>query len=263
MRAPVNGIEIEYRVDGRVKAPAVVLSHSLATNMSMWGPQVPVLARDYLVISYDMRGHGRSDAPAGPYDFRMLAQDVIGLLDHLDIDRAAFVGISIGGMIGQMLAIHHRSRLAAALLCSTTSQISEQVRGLWDQRIAAVEAGGMASQVAATLDRWFTEPYRAAHPDIMDWVGEMIGTTPVAGFVGCGRAIQNLDVAGGLGRITTPTLVLPGEKDPGMPPTVSEAVHRAIAGSEFAIVPDASHLANIQQPEAFNRLAGRFLRKHL
>ncbi|MGH7187172.1 MAG: alpha/beta fold hydrolase, partial [Pseudomonadota bacterium] len=94
-------------------------------------------------------------------------------------------------------------------------------------------------------------------------VGEMIGTTPVAGFVGCGRAIQNLDVAGGLGRITTPTLVLPGEKDPGKPPTVSEAVHRAIAGSEFAIVPDASHLANIQQPEAFNRLAGRVLRKHL
>jgi 3-oxoadipate enol-lactonase len=262
MRAPVNGIEIEYRVDGRVKAPAVVLSHSLATHMAMWNPQVAALARDYLVVSYDMRGHGLSDAPAGPYDFAMLANDVVGLLDHLDIDRAAFIGISIGGMIGQALAIHHPRRLSAAVLCSTTSQISEQVRALWDQRIAAVEAGGMAGQVAATLERWFTEPFRAHHPDTLAWVGEMIRATPVAGFIGCGRAIQNLSVAGDLGRVATPTLVLPGEKDPGMPPAVSEVIQRAITGARLAIVPNASHLSNIEQPEAFNRQVGAFLAEH-
>lgn len=263
MRASVKGIEIEYRVDGRVKAPAVLLSHSLATNMAMWNPQTPVLAQDYLVVSYDMRGHGHSDAPAGPYDFPMLADDVVGLLDHLDIARAAFIGISIGGMIGQMLAIHHPRRLSAAVLCSTTSEIGEHGRGLWDQRIAAVEAGGMASQVASTLERWFTEPFRAANPDTMKWVGEMIGSTPVAGFIGCGRAIQNLNLAGDLGRIATPALILPGEKDPGMPPTVSEAIHRAIPGSKFAILPNASHLSNIEQPEEFNRLVGEFLRERV
>jgi 3-oxoadipate enol-lactonase len=262
MRAPVNGIEIEYRVDGRVKAPAILLSHSLATHMGMWQPQLPVLARDYLVVSYDMRGHGQTTAAPGPYDFAMLARDAIGLLDHLDIDRAAFIGISIGGMIGQTLAIHHGNRLSAVVLCSTTSEISPQVKGVWDQRIAAVEAGGMETQVGATLERWFTQPFRDAHPETIAGIAEMIRTTPVAGYVGCGRAIQHLDVAGRLGEIATPTLVMPGEKDPGMPPPVSEAIHRAIAGSEFAIVPDASHLSNIQQPETFNQLVGAFLRKY-
>jgi len=261
MRATINGIEMEYLVDGPATAPAVLLSHSLATTMTMWKDQVPLLAQEFRVVRYDMRGHGHSSAPAGPYDFAMLAADVVGLLDHLRIDRAAFVGLSIGGIIGQHLAAHHPQRLSAAVLCSTTSQISDQVRGIWDQRIAAVETGGMESQVASTLERWFTEPYRAASPHVMAWVGDMIRTTPLAGFIGCGRAIQSIDVAKDLGRIRTPTLVLPAEKDPGMPPALSETIHRAIAGSEFAVVGNASHLSNIEQPAAFNAIVAAFLRK--
>jgi 3-oxoadipate enol-lactonase len=263
MRAAINGIELEYLVDGSPTAPAVLLSHSLATTMSMWKDQVPVLARDFRIIRYDMRGHGRSGVSPAPYDFALLAADVVGLLDHLGIERVAFVGLSIGGIIGQHLAIHHGDRLRCAVLCSTTSQISDQVRGVWDQRIAAVEAGGMESQTASTLERWFTAPYRAAQAETMTWVGDMIRTTPAAGFIGCGRAIQGIAVAKDLGRIKVPTLVVPADHDAGMPPALSEATHRGIAGSEFAVIANASHLSNIEQTAAFNAVVLSFLLKHL
>jgi len=263
VRAVINGIEIEYLIDGPPTAPAVLLSHSLATTLSMWKDQVPALARDFRVIRYDMRGHGRSGALPPPYDFGLLAADVVGLLDHLGIERVAFVGLSIGGIIGQQLAIHHGDRLRCVVLCSTTSQISDQVRGVLDQRIAAVEAGGMESQAASTLERWFTAPYRAAQAETMTWVGDMIRTTPAAGFIGCGRAIQGIDVAKHLGRIKVPTLVMPGEHDPGIPPSVAEVTHQGVAGSEFAVIAGASHLSNIEQAAEFNAVLEAFLLKHL
>lgn len=262
MRASVNGIEIDYRLDGPASAPVVMLSHSLAATMEMWKPQLPALAKDYRVLNYDMRGHGRTSAPAGPYSFAMLAADVVALLDHLEIERVAFVGLSIGGMIGQHLAIHHASRLRCAVLCCTTSAIPVTVRPVWDERIAAVEGGGMATQVTSTLERWFTAPYRAAHPDVTEWIGGMIRNTPVAGFVGCGRAIQGLDITAELAKIRLPVLVLAGEKDPGLPPAMSAAIHGAIAGSEYTAIADAAHLANIEQAAAFNARVLPFLRRN-
>ena len=262
MRASVNGIEIDYQLDGPAGAAVVMLSHSLAATREMWKPQLPALTKDYRVLNYDMRGHGRSSAPAGPYSFAMLAADAVALLDHLEIPRVAFVGLSIGGMIGQHLAIHHADRLRCAVLCSTTSALPAAARPVWDERIAAVEAGGMATQAASTLERWFTGPYRAAHPDVMEWIGGMIRSTPAAGFVGCGRAIQGLDITAELPKIRLPVLVLPGEKDPGTPPAMSEVIHRALPGSEYAVVPDAAHLANIEQAGEFTRIVTGFLARY-
>src|SRR5215813_12605377 len=227
MRASVNEMEIDYDLSGPLGAPMVMLSHSLATTRDMWKPQLPALTKEYRVLNYDMRGHGSTSAPAGPYTFAMLTADVAGLLDHLRIERVSFVGLSIGGMIGQHLAIHHRDRLRCAVLCSTTSAIPP-----------------------------------AAHPDAMEWIGGMIRNTPVAGFVGCGRAIQGLDITAELSKIRTPVLVLPGEKDPGAPPAMSEVIHRAIPGSEYAVLPDAAHLANIEQESAFSRVVTEFLARH-
>ena len=173
MRARIGDIEMTYELEGPAQAPVVMLSHSLATTLEMWKPQLPALTKDYRVLRYDMRGHGGGSAPGGAYSFPMLARDVVALLDHLKIERVAFVGLSIGGMIGQYLAIHHADRLRCVALCSTTSAIPEAGRAMWDQRIAAVESGGMAPQVESTLERWFTAPYRAAHPEIMAWVGGM------------------------------------------------------------------------------------------
>lgn len=259
MRARISDIDIAYRLDGPAQAPVVMLSHSLATTMDMWKPQLPALAKDYRVLSYDMRGHGETSAPGGAYSFAMLAGDVVGLLDHLKIERAAFVGLSIGGMIGQYMAIHHADRLRCVALCSTTSAIPEAGRVLWDQRIGAVESGGMAPQAESTLERWFTAPYRAAHPEVMNWVGAMIRTTPAAGFIGCGRAIQELNLTAELSKIRVPTLVMPGEKDPGTPPALSEVIHKAVPGSEYSVVPDAAHLSNIEQAQVFNDRILQFL----
>jgi 3-oxoadipate enol-lactonase len=263
MRARISDIDIAYQLDGPAQGPIVMLSHSLAATMDMWRPQLPALAKDYRVLRYDMRGHGESSAPGGAYGFAMLAGDVVGLLDHLGIERVGFVGLSIGGMIGQYLAIHHADRLRCVALCSTTSAIPEAGRAMWDERIAAVESGGMAPQVAPTLERWFTAPYRSAHPDVMDWIGGMIRSTPVAGFVGCGRAIQGLNLTAELPKIKVPVLVLPGEKDPGTPPALSEIIHKAIAGSEYAVVKDAAHLANVEQAAAFNEMVAPFLKRKM
>jgi 3-oxoadipate enol-lactonase len=262
MRAAVNGIDIEYHLEGPEEAPAVMLSSSLATTMEMWRHQHAAFAREFRVVRYDMRGHGRTGAPQGPYSMEMLADDVVGLLDHLGIETVGFVGLSIGGMIGQALAIHHRRRLWAVALCSTTSQISDQVRAVMDQRIAAVEREGMESQVAGTLERWFTPAYRESSAKALAWVAEMIRRTPVAGYVGCVRAIQSLAVADQLDKIRTPTLVLPAEQDPAMPPSVSEPIHRAIPGSEFTIIKNASHLSAVERPAEFNDVVLRFLREH-
>ena len=261
MRARIGDIDIAYQLDGPARAPVVMLSHSLAATMDMWRPQVPALAQDYRVLRYDMRGHGETGATSGAYNFAMLAGDVVRLLDHLKIERVAFVGLSIGGMIGQYLAIHHADRLRCVALCSTTSAIPEAGRAMWDERIAAVGSGGMAPQVAPTLERWFTAPYRAAHPEVMEWIGGMIRSTPVAGFIGCGRAIQGLNLTAALPKIKVPTLVMPGEKDPGTPPALSEVIHKAIAGSEYAVVPDAAHLANVEQAPVFTEMVMRFLKR--
>ena len=259
MRASVNGIEIDYDLDGPAGAPVVMLSHSLAATREMWKPQLPALTKEYRVLNYDMRGHGRTSVTAPPYSFATLAADVVALLDHLKIERVSFVGLSIGGMIAQHLAIHHPNRLRCAVVCCSTSAIPVTVRPVWDERIAAVEGGGMAAVAAATLERWFTAPYRAAHPEVMEWIGGMIKNTPVQGFVGCGRAIQGLNITAELAAVKLPVLVLAGEKDPGLPPAMSAAIHGAIAGSEYMVIPDAAHIANVEQPEAFTQAVTAFL----
>jgi 3-oxoadipate enol-lactonase len=259
MRASVNGIEIDYDLDGPAGAPIVMLSHSLAATREMWKPQLPALTKEYRVLNYDMRGHGRSSVTAPPYSFATLTADVVALLDHLKIERVAFVGLSIGGMIAQHLAIHHPQRLRCAVICCSTSAIPVTVRPVWDERIAAVEGGGMATQVATTLERWFTAPYRAAHPETVEWIGGMIKNTPVQGFVGCGRAIQGLNITAELSKVKLPVLVLAGEKDPGLPPAMSAAIHGAIAGSEYTVIPDAAHIANVEQVEAFTQAVTGFL----
>ncbi|HVR67892.1 MAG TPA: 3-oxoadipate enol-lactonase [Verrucomicrobiae bacterium] len=252
MRAPVNGTEIAYRLDGPENAPVVVLSHSLSTTMEMWRGQVPMLAAKYRVLRYDMRGHGESAAPQGSYNFDMLAKDVVGLLDHLKIERAAFVGISIGGMIGQGLGINHGSRLSGLVLANTTSE--PPPKEMWDERIAQVEKGGMESQVQSTLGRWFTEPYRRGNPAVMEWIAGMIRNTPTAGLIGCGRAIQSLGYANHLRKITAPTLVIAGDQDLGTTPAMGKVIAGRIPQAQFRVIKGASHISAVEKEAEFNDL---------
>jgi 3-oxoadipate enol-lactonase len=257
MKAPVNGTEIAYRLDGPENAPVVILSHSLSTTMDMWRGQVPMLAAKYRVLRYDMRGHGESAAPQGPYNFDMLAKDVVGLLDHLKIERAIFVGISIGGMIGQGLGINHGGRLSGLILANTTSE--PPPKEMWDERIAQVEKGGMESQVQPTLGRWFTEPFRRANPAVMEWVANMIRNTPTAGLIGCGRAIQGLGYANHLRKITAPTLVIAADQDLGTTTAMGKVIADRIPQALLRVIKGASHISAVEKEADFNS----FLSIHL
>ena len=257
MKIRANGIDIHYAISG--SGPWLVLSHSLSCDLSMWAPQMTALEARFTVLRYDTRGHGGTDAPAGAYTFGQLGADVLGLLDALQIGRTHYCGLSMGGMIGQHLALMAPERIGRLVLADTTSRMPVEAQPLWTERIRIAGERGMEALVASTLARWFTEPYRAAHPEVMETIGVLIRATPVAGYIGCAHAIAALDITYRLPAVKAPTLVIVGRDDVGTPPAMSEAIAAAIPGTRLEIIAEASHLSNIEQPEAFNKLLLDFL----
>lgn len=257
MKLRANGIDIHYETSG--SGPWVTLAHSLATDLGLWDELAAALSARFTVLRYDARGHGKTGAPEGPYTFAQLVGDLTGLLDALHVERTHFVGLSMGGMLGQHFALAHPERLDRLALVSTTSRIPPEARALWDERIAVARKEGMQAHVESTLARWFTAPYRAAHPETMARIGALIAATPVAGFAGWGAAICTLDLTASLGAIRAPTLVVVGADDPGTPPAASAAIAAAIPGARLEIIPAASHQLVIEQAESFTRLLPGFL----
>jgi 3-oxoadipate enol-lactonase len=252
-----NGIDIHCEISG--SGPWLALSHSLCCDGSMWAPQLAGLERQFTVLRFDTRGHGGSDAPAGAYSFEQLTDDVLGLLDALQIERTHFCGLSMGGMIGQHLALKAPQRIGRMVLADTTSRMPAEAAPLWAERIRIATEQGMAPLVQPTLERWFTAPYRAAHPEVMANIGALIRSTPIAGYVGCAQAIARIDVTDRLHGVKAPTLVIVGSDDLGTPPAMSEAIAAAIPGARLEVIADASHLSNIEQAQAFNTLLLDFL----
>lgn len=261
MKITANGISMNYQLEGPANATVVTLSHSLATNLSMWDPQIPVLTSRYRVLRYDTRGHGGTDAPEGPYSLEQLAEDVRALLHALGIPRTHFVGLSLGGMIGQILGLQYPRNLHSLVLCDTSSRMPPEAKPMWDERIHVARTQGMEPHVESTIGRWFTGPFREKHPEVVDPVRVMIRTTNPRGYIGCGQAIAALNLTDRLPAIGVQTLIIVGEDDPGTPVTASRTIHEKIKGSELAILKSASHLSNMEQVEAFNRAVMAFLGK--
>jgi 3-oxoadipate enol-lactonase len=261
--AQINGRRLSFASIGAETAPVVVLSHALATKAEVWGYQLPLLSRHFRVILYDVRGHGESEAFGDNYSLEELANDIVKLLDHLSIARAALVGLSLGGMIGQVLALTAPERLSALALCSTGSQANEAMRANLELRIEAVRLKGMNSQVEPTLARWFSPAFLQSAPQTTAWIAELIRTTPPDGFVGCCRALQKLNVTDRLKQIRVPTLLIPGENDQSFPPSVSEAMRERIDGSRLEILREAAHLGIVEHPHGFNEILLPFLAEHL
>lgn len=257
MKIRTNGVELNYVAEG--DGPWVVMSHSLACNVSMWDEQVALLKRSFRVLRFDTRGHGASDSPAGAYTLDMLSDDLLGLLDGLGIDRTHYVGLSMGGMIGMTFALKHPGRFSSLVLCDTTSRVPPEAGPVWEGRIKSAAEHGMEPLVEATLQRWFTEPFYKSSKATMARVGQMIRSTPVAGYVGCCHAIPKINLTDRLGAIKCPVQVIVGDQDVGTPVAMSQAIHNAIPGSELVIIPSASHLSNLEQPQAFNRALTDFL----
>ncbi len=260
MRIKTNGIQMNYELSGKRGSPVVVLSHSLASSLVMWNPQMDALNPHFQVLRYDMRGHGKSDVIPGSYTLELLAEDVIGLLDALDIDQVHFVGLSIGGMIGQSLALNHIHRLRSLALCDSASVIPQEAQPIWQERINKTLSKGMEAQVDETMERWFTPSFLKQSSPMLEIIRKQILTTPVLGYIGCAEAIRKLNYLDQLSKIKIPTLIMVGEDDPGTPVSASEAMHKRLSNSKLVILPSARHLSNIEQAEAFNATLLKFLR---
>jgi 3-oxoadipate enol-lactonase len=259
MKITANGISMNYTLDGPANAPVVTLSHSLATDLAMWEPQMKALTARWRVLRYDTRGHGGTDAPAGAYSLTQLADDARALLTALKIGRTHWVGLSMGGMIGQALALASPNVFQSLVLCDTSSRIPPEARPLWQERVKTAETQGMEPLVEATIGRWFTPPFREQRKDVVDTVRAMIRRTPPAGYAGCCHAISALDLTDRLPAIKLPTLVVVGEDDQGTPVAASQAIQAKIVGSQLEILKSAAHLSNMEQPEAFTRAVTTFL----
>jgi 3-oxoadipate enol-lactonase len=261
MKTTVNGIDTYYEIHGKQGAPWLAFSHSLACSVRMWDAQIEAFKDRFRILAYDTRGHGKSAAPAGPYTLEAMADDLRALVSHLDIQRLHFVGLSMGGMIGQTFAIKYPGVFSSLTLADTTSRYPAEAAPLWQERIRTAETKGMQPLVQPTLERWFTAPFRQNNPDIVRKIATAISTTPVAGYAGCCAAIPKINVTARLKDIKCPVLVICGEQDPGTPPAMAREIHQNAPGSRLVMIPQAAHLSNLEQPEAFNRALEGFLTK--
>jgi 3-oxoadipate enol-lactonase len=261
MKTQIGSLTVGYELSGPRGAPVVAFSHSLASSRVMWEPQVKPFERDFQVLRCDTRGHGESGAPEGPYSFDLLAEDFIKLLDALQIDRVHFVGLSMGGMIGQALGMAHADRLLSLSLCDTAPHTSPEAVATWKERIVEVRRDGLEPQLKPTMSRWFTASYLAERPPMLGKIEAQFIATPVEGYIGCAGAIMKLDNLERLEKIRLPTLVVVGEEDPGTPVSAAKAIQERIPGSRLAIIPGARHLPNIEQEALFNRALFGFLGK--
>ena len=253
----VNGAKIAFRFDGPADGRVVLMSNSLMSNYDMWDWTLPALTDRYRVLRYDTRGHGRSSTTPGPYSIAQLADDAAALLDALGIASAHFVGLSMGGMIGQQLGARYPGKVLSLALCDTASEMPP--RTMWEERLAIARSQGIPGLAESTLKRWFTEPFAARAPQDIEKVRRMILGTGVEGYAACAAAVRDMAQTTMLLGITAPTLVLTGRQDPACTVDQATVLHRVIAGSELVILEDAAHLSNIEQPQAFNAALRRFI----
>ncbi len=241
---------LNHRVDGAPGAPALVLTGSLGTDLSMWDPQIAELSERFRVVRYDLRGHGQSHVPPGPYSMAELGGDLLALMDELEIERAPLCGLSIGGMVSLWIAAHAPERVERLVLFCTSAYLGSA----YAERAAAVRERGIEPIADAVVERWFTPGF---DPEIVGRFRSGLCATPREGYAGCCEAIAGMDLRGDLASIRAPALVVAGAEDPATPPEHGEAIAEAIPGAEFAVIPDAAHLATVQQPQRATELIQR------
>ncbi len=259
MKKIIGDIEVFYTIEG--EGPWLTMSHSLACNTRAWDAQAALLSKSFKVLRYDTRGHGQTSATPGPYTLEQLADDAYGLLSELGITQTHWMGISMGGMIGQTIALKHPHLFTSLMLIDTTSRRPDNAQAMWGARITTAKEQGMAVLLDSTLERWFTEPFRKNNPDAIKPIAEAILSTSVDGFCGCCAAIAQINTLDRLKEIQCPAIVMVGEHDHGTPPAMAKQIHENLPKSEFLLIESAAHIANIEQPEVFNRAILKFLQR--
>jgi 3-oxoadipate enol-lactonase len=237
----------------------VVFSHSLGCSKTMWQPQFEALAKSYRVLRYDTRGHGASSAPPAPYSLDMMAQDVKALCDALEIKKCHFVGLSMGGMIGQTFALKYPELLLSLTLADTSSFYGPDLMAFWEARSQTALMQGMTPLVAPSLDRWFTAPFRAAQPVLMQQAMQWVLDTSAPGYAACCMAIAVIDTTARLKEIKVPVQIIVGKDDLATPPAASELIHAQIAGSKLLMLDSAAHISSVEQATKFTQALEEFL----
>jgi len=254
--ARINGININYTVAGR--GPWLTLSHSLACRLEMWDEEVRRLSERFTVLAFDSRGHGRSSAPPMEYTLDMIADDIAGLLDHVGAEKTHWIGLSMGGIFGLTTALKYPGRFSSMVLADTGSKLSDESVQAFKDRVATVRAGRMEAIVQPTLRRWFKDSTRERRTELMKRVAEWIRNTPLEGYAGVSAAIPTVDVTHRLREITIPVLVIVGADDLAMPLSLSQTLVKNLPNAELAVIPDAGHLSNLEQPDAFYEALEKF-----
>lgn len=254
--AQFDDVALHYRVDGPEDGPPVVFANSLGTDLRLWDPILPLLPQGLRIIRFDKRGHGLSSCPPSPYSMGALISDTENLLDLLEVRNCVFVGLSIGGMIAQGLAIKRLDLIRAMVLSNTAAKIGTP--SMWDERIDAVRAGGIESLADAVMARWFGAAFRAT-PELALW-RNMLTRQPDQGYMGCSAAISGTDFYRPTSGLRLPTLGIAGSEDGSTPPDLVRETVDLIPGSSFHLMRKAGHLPCVEKPEEYAQVLTDFLR---
>lgn len=252
-----DGCPIHVEVEGPDGAPALMLSNSLGTTLSMWDPQARAFAEKFRLIRYDRRGHGQSGAPKGPYSMERLGRDVLAVLDALRIEKTNWCGLSMGGMVGQWLGANAPGRMGRMILSNTACYYAD--KEIWNGRIRLLREKGLAAVADGTMERWFTSGFRGRSPQTIARMSEMLLSTPLEGYIACCEAVRDMDHRDILAKIKAPTLIIAGKQDPATTVENAEFIRDRVAGSELALI-DAAHISNIEQPGTYTKTTLEFLR---
>lgn len=252
----VAGETFNVLVEGDETKPVLMISNPLGVDLRLWDRQVPAFLEHFRVIRYDSRGHGASVADEGPYSIAGLAQDALGILDALGVEKAHWLGLSKGGLVGQWLLAHARERIGRAVLANTAAQISAP--DVWNERIETVREFGLEGIAESVAERWFSESFREADPEAVENVLAMLRQTPAQGYAAAAAAIRDADQREIIRSITNPVLVIVGRHDQSTPPGLGALVASSIEGAQLATL-DASHISNIEDAENFTKAVVDFL----
>jgi 3-oxoadipate enol-lactonase len=250
------GCRLRYEIDGNPAGPPVLFSNSLGTTCELWNPQLEALSPTFRIIRYDTRGHGSSEVPDGPYTIETLGLDAIAILDATEVKQTHLCGLSLGGLTAMWLGVHRPDRVRSVTLVSTAARIGNAM--MWEERIVQVQTSGVESLADAAMGRWFSESFRASHPDVVAIYHRMLSETPAPGYAACCAAIRDTDLRSAIARISAPALIIAGHHDPVTPPADAEVMHERIPDSGVSLL-DAAHILNVERAAAFNDLLNTFI----
>ncbi|WP_413718495.1 3-oxoadipate enol-lactonase [Silicimonas sp. MF1-12-2] len=254
--AELSGASLHYREDGDPDGAPVVFANSLGTDMRLWDAVIPLLPSNLRIIRYDKRGHGLSSCPPAPYSMGALVSDAEGLLDHLNVRDCVFIGLSIGGMIAQGLAVKRMDQVRAMVISNTAAKIG--TTEMWSDRIKAVQAGGIEALADTIMERWFSKQFRAT-PELKLW-RNMLVRTPAEGYAGCSAAIAGTDFYTTTASLTLPTLAIAGSEDGSTPPDLVRETADLIKGSRFELIRGTGHLPCVEKPAEYASILTSFLK---